>query len=255
MPEPSGRLDQLVFRGEQTPLLFRREVVASVVGAFLLVGVAYLVATQVFGVSLSFDAEPFQDWVEGFGVFGPTVFIAILAASVLVAPIPNAPIFIAAGLAWGPVVGTVYCMAGQTIGSAVAFWLARRLGRKHLARLVGPNLAARLDSLVLEMGGRVVFWSRMIPAVNFDWISFAGGMTAVPFRVFIFYSFLGMLFPTALTVVAGDGLGRDMRVTFTAGAIWVGTVVASAGYFWWRRRRWQAGADDDPRASTAGDSG
>jgi len=85
-----------------------------------------------------------------------------------------------------------------------------------------------------------VFWSRMIPAVNFDWISFVAGMTAVSFRVFIVYSFLGMLFPTAVAVVAGDGLGRDPRITLAAGGAWVGVILLSAGYFWMRRKHYLA---------------
>jgi uncharacterized membrane protein YdjX (TVP38/TMEM64 family) len=229
-----GELEEQLTGGE-TPLLLRREVVAGLVVLFLCAVIVYWATTEYFGISYTIEAEPFRDWVDGFGILGPVVFIAVMALSVLFAPVPNAPIFMAAGLAWGPVLGTLYCMAGLVIGSAVAFWVARRFGRRHLARLVGRRNAERVDTLVLEMGGRVVFWSRMIPAVNFDWISFVAGMTAIPFRVFIIYSALGMLFPTAIAVVAGDGLGRDARITLAAGGIWLGVIVASAAVYWRRR--------------------
>jgi uncharacterized membrane protein YdjX (TVP38/TMEM64 family) len=210
--------------------------VFGIAAAFALTAALYFIATEYFGLSFQIDAEPFQGWVEERGVLAPIVFILVMALSVLFAPVPNAPIYIAAGIVWGPVLGTAYCMAGLTLGSAIAFWIARRVGRKHLPRLIGHRAANRLDGLVETMGGRVVFWSRMIPAVNFDWVSFVAGMTAVPFRVFIIYSFLGMLFPTGLTVVAGDGLGRDPRITLAAGGIWVGVIVVSAAYFWARRK-------------------
>lgn len=238
--ETGASLEGMAFGGEETPLLLRKRVVFGIVAFFALVVVAYIVTSEVFGLSYTIDAEPLQEWVDDQGPIGVMVFILLMAASVLFAPIPNAPIFFAAGLAWGPVLGTLYCMIGLTLGSAMAFWIARRLGRKHLPRLIGPKLAARLDQLSEEMGGRVVFWSRMIPAVNFDWISFVAGMTTVPFRVFIFYSALGMLFPTAVAVVAGDGLGRDFRITLVAGGAWVGVILASAAYFWLRRRRYLA---------------
>lgn len=221
--------------GGETPLLLRRKVVAGLVVLFLLVVIAYWATSEYFGISYTVEAEPFRDWVDGFGILGPIVFVAVMALSVLFAPVPNAPIFMAAGLAWGPVLGTLYCMAGLVLGSAVAFWVARRFGRRHLPRLIGRRNAERIDTLVLEMGGRVVFWSRMIPAVNFDWISFVAGMTAIPFRVFIVYSALGMLFPTAVAVVAGDGLGRDARITLAAGGVWLGVIVASAAVYWRRR--------------------
>ncbi|NJD65512.1 MAG: TVP38/TMEM64 family protein [Chloroflexi bacterium] len=258
MPDqPEVNLEAMVFQAEETPLLLRKKVVGGIVLGFLLVAVLYVVTTEYFGLSYKIDAEPFQDWVEDRGLLAPLVFILVMALSVLFAPIPNAPIYIAAGIVWGPVLGTAYCMAGLTLGSALAFWIARRVGRKHLPRLIGHKLANRLDTLVEDMGGRVVFWSRMIPAVNFDWVSFVAGMTAVPFRVFIVFSFLGMLFPTGLTVVAGDGLGRDPRITLVAGGIWVGVILVSAAYFWVRRKHimGDGGHTPKPGATVPGESG
>lgn len=241
--EDAGQeLDALMFEDSQTPLLLRQPFVAGVVLAFFAVVALYVVATKVWGISFKIDAEPFRDWVEARGVVGVVVFIAVMALSVLFAPIPNVPIFIAAGLAWGPVLGTVYCMAGLTIGSAAAFGLARKFGRKHLPRLIGQHAAGRIDHMVDTMGGRVVFWTRLMPGVNFDWISFVAGMTSVPFRTFIVFSFLGMLPPTAITVAMGDGLTRNPAITIGLGGFWVISIVATAAYFWLRRSHWRAPA-------------
>ena len=231
-----------VFEGEEVPLLLRKRVVLSVVAAFGLMVVAYAVATIVFDIPTSFDAEPFKDWVDGFGVWGPVVYILVLALSVLIAPIPNIPIFIAAGLAWGPVVGTIYSMAGMMLGSVIAFWGSRWVGRKHLPRLVGAKAAERLAHLADTMGGRVVFWARMIPAVNFDWISFVSGLTSIRFWPFFIGTFFGMLVPTTVGVAAGDSLAKDVRITIAIGAVWIGTIALSALYFWWRRQRMRSRA-------------
>lgn len=240
-PDGIRQLEEQLVAGGDPPLLLRRRVVAGIVVAFLVVIAVYWATNRLFGLTYTLEAEPFRRWVDGFGPAGPLVFIGIMALSVLFAPIPNAPIFMAAGLAWGPVLGTLYCMAGLLLGSTMAFWVARRFGRGHLPRLIGKRNAERVDALVLDIGGRVVFWARMIPAVNFDWVSFVAGMTAIPFRVFITYSALGMLFPTAIAVVAGDGLGRDFRITLAAGGAWVAVVVASAVVFWARRRNGRQG--------------
>ncbi len=237
--ETAEHLDEVMFESDETPLLLRKPVVFGVVIAFLATVALYFVATNFWGLSFKIDAEPFRDWVEARGALGVLVFVGVMAASVLFAPIPNVPIFIAAGLAWGPFFGTVYCMAGQTIGSGMAFLIARRFGRKHLARLIGHKAAARLDALVDDMGGRVVFWTRLMPGVNFDWISFVAGMTSVRFRVFIVYSFLGMIPPTGVTVAMGDGLSRDPRITLALGGLWVAAIVATAAYFWTRRKHWR----------------
>ncbi len=233
-------MDDFIFAGESTPLLFqRRTIVLIAIGFVVLIG-AYVGMSAALGFSTEINAEPFRQWVEDRGWLGPLLFILIMAASVLFAPIPNVPIFIAAGLAWGAVLGTIYSMAGLILGSIAAFSISRKLGRKWLPRLVGSKASKRLDGLADTMGGRVIFWARMLPAVNFDWISFIAGVTSIRFRVFLVSSTLGMLIPTAVWVVAGEGLGEDFRKTVGAALFWLAGIIVSALYFYYRRRRWLA---------------
>lgn len=223
--------------GGHAPLLLQPRVLIGIALAFAVLVGGYFAAADAFDVSLSIDAERLQDWVGGWGPWGPVAFVAVMGLSVLFAPIPNAPIFFAAGLIWGPALGTVYCLAGLLWGSAAAFWAARRLGRRHLPRLVGAKTAARLDGLTLRMGGQLIFWARMVPVVNFDWISFLAGLTAIGFWRFFIFSGLGMIIPTGVAVAAGDSLGRDFRLTLAIGGGWLAGVLLSALYFWWRQRR------------------
>lgn len=230
-------LDAFVLGGGETPVLLRLRVIVGLGVVIALCVAAYVVAHEVFGFSWDIDAEPFREWVQARGAMAPIVFIAVMALSVLFAPIPNVPIFIAAGLVWGPWLGTAYSMAGLVIGSAMAFYAARWLGRRYLAKLVGAKMAVRLDSLADTMGGRVVFWARMLPGINFDWISIVAGMTSIRFSVFIVYSALGMLIPTGSVVIAGDGLSSNPRVTLLMAVLWFAAIVATGLYFWQRRRR------------------
>ena len=230
-------LEDFINEGESVPLLLRGRVVAGVAGVFLAIVLGYVVVARWYGWQMDLNAEPFREWVDGWGVAGPVVFMLVLALSVLFAPVPNVPIFIAAGLAWGPVVGTAYSMAGMMLGSLMAFYSSRWLGRRHLPRLIGATAAARLDGMAETMGGKVVFWARMLPAVNFDWVSFVAGMTSIRFWPFFFWSFVGMLTPTTVAVTAGDGLGKDIRITIAMGGLWMAGILLSAMYFWWDRKR------------------
>ncbi len=241
VPHPDA-METLAFDGDKPPLLLRKGVVIGLVVAFVAFVAAYIVIAQAFGLSNAIQAEPFKDWVEEQGPLGPIVFIVVLGLSVLIAPIPNVPIFIAAGLAWGPVLGTAYSMVGMMFGSVMAFYFSRILGRRHLPRLIGPKAAARLDGLTAAMGGKMVFWARMIPVINFDWISFVAGLTSIRFIPFFWYSFLGMLLPTTIAVIAGDSLGKDVRVTLALGGLWVAGIAISALVFWKRRNRFPKSA-------------
>lgn len=245
-PLAQRALRELVYEGEDVPWLLRGRVLVALAVGMLLIISFYGAALQVFGLPTSFDAEPLQEWVEERGVLAPLAFIAAMALSVLFAPIPNIPIFAAAGLIWGPVLGTVYSLAGMMVGSLLAFYVARIAGRRHIHRFIGRKAAARIDGLVDSFGGQVVFWARMLPIVNFDWISFLAGVTSIRVGPFLVWSLLGMILPTAVGVVAGDALGKDVRVTLAIGAVWVSSIILTGGYLWWRTRRSRAagGATD-----------
>lgn len=229
-------LGAFVFEGDEIPALLRGRVIIAIGIVIALCIAGYVVAHQVFDLSWTIDAQPFKQWVEDRGAAGPILFILVMALSVLFAPIPNVPIFIAAGLAWGPWLGTAYSLAGLVLGSAMAFYAARFLGQRHLGRLIGSKMAARLNTLADTMGGRVIFWARMLPAINFDWISFVAGMTSIRFTVFIVYSTLGMIIPTGMVVVAGDGLSSNPRVSLLMAALWFAGIAATGIYFWRKRR-------------------
>lgn len=235
-PSPAHALGAFVFEGEDTPALLRPRVIIAVGVVIALCIVGYVIAQQVFGFSWTIDAKPFKEWVQDRGPFGPIVFVLVMALSVLFAPIPNVPIFIAAGLAWGPWLGTAYSLAGLALGSAMAFYAARWLGQRHLGRLIGHRMAGRLNALADTMGGRVIFWARMLPAINFDWISFVAGMTSMRFTVFIVYSTLGMVIPTAIVVAAGNGLSSNPKVSLLMAGLWFAGIVATGVYFWRQRR-------------------
>ena len=76
----------------------------------------------------------------------------------------------------------------------------------------------------------------MLPVINFDWISYLAGLTPINFRRFFIYSALGMLLPTVIAVVAGDSIGKDIRITLIIGSIWIGGIVLSGLFFWYRSR-------------------
>lgn len=229
-------VEEELFEGTGTPLLLRKSVLIGVVMGFVAIAGAYWWLSSVFDFQLRIEAEPFQDWIDGLGIWGPIAYIAIMAVSVLFAPIPNAPIFFGAGLAWGPVVGTLYSLIGLLIGSAIAFWITRRMGRRWLPRLVGRRTAERIDGMADSMGGGLVFWMRMLPVLNFDWISYLAGLTSIRFRSYFLASGAGMVLPTFVAVGAGDGLGRDFRITLFYGGLWIVGILAGAVYFWLRRR-------------------
>ena len=62
-------------------------------------------------------------------------------------------------------------------------------------------------------------------------------MTGMRFTTYFVASAAGSLVPTTVGVVAGDALGKDVRLTLVIGGAWVLGLVLSAAFFLWRRSR------------------
>ena len=131
-------------------------------------------------------------WIEGYGVWGPVVIIAAMATAILVAPLPSAPIALAAGAIYGHTWGTLYVLVGAEIGAISAFAIARYLGRDVLMKWFGSQLNRGLTGsqnfLTLS-----VFASRMMPFISFDIVSYAAGLTVIKFWRFAFATFAGVI--------------------------------------------------------------
>lgn len=76
-----------------------------------------------------------RDYVEDFGPAAPLVFIVGYAVAT-VAFLPGTPLTLLAGLAFGPVMGTIYAVTGATIGLTLAFLVARYAARGLVASWV-----------------------------------------------------------------------------------------------------------------------
>jgi uncharacterized membrane protein YdjX (TVP38/TMEM64 family) len=164
-------------------------------------------------------------WIVGFlnssGALAPLVFMGMMATAVIASPIPSWPLDVAAGLAFGPWLGTLYAAVGAEIGALVSFFIARALGREAIERLVNPDKFLCPDCTTQTLG-RLVFVMRLIPGFSFDLVSYAAGLTAIPVRTFAVATFLGTLPPTFLLVYAG----REVIMASSTGRVVAGVVMA-----------------------------
>ena len=215
------------------PILFdparRRRIIGA---AALVLAVVFIIGDFAVG---DLETDDIREWGEGLGLWGPVILIAILAAAMVFAPIPNPPFMIAAGLIWGTVLGVVYAVIGQMIGAAIIFWISRRFGRKFIPRLVGERGAERIDLLAREIGPQLVFWWRMMP-ISFDFAAYAAGLTPMSFRFFMALVLFGSIVPTAVVVGFGDSLNHSWTARFVFGGLIVVAIAVPATVLYLRNR-------------------
>jgi uncharacterized membrane protein YdjX (TVP38/TMEM64 family) len=190
MEGPRGRA-----AARRGPLLLRLLLLAAALGALLLLG-------RAAGAAI----PRFAGWVEAQGALGPLVFVAGYAAAV-VAFAPASLLTLAAGAIFGVVTGTAYVFAAASIGACLAFLVARHGARSLVERRIArdPRFAA-IDRAIGREGRRIVFLLRLSPAIPFNLLNYALGVTSVRFADYAVAS-IGMLPGTLAYVYSGSLLG------------------------------------------------
>lgn len=157
-----------------------------------------------------------QEILADTGALAPLVLMALMAAAVVVSPIPSLPLDIAAGAAFGPLLGTLYAALGGLAGSIISFGIVRLLGRELVERVAGGHISfcrECSDKLLT----RVVFASRLIPGVSFDIVSYGAGLTKMSLGRFCLATFFGMLPLTFAYVSVGPLLVSGGLLSLVAG--------------------------------------
>lgn len=164
--------------------------------------------------------------VDAWGLWGPFLLILLMAAAIVFSPIPSGPIAVVAGAAYGPVLGTALVVAGSLLGAVVAFWIARCVGYESLrcwpaARGMLHKLDDGRSQTRLMM---IVFFSRLLPFVSFDAVSYVAGLTPLTFWRFGVATLAGVVPVSFALAYFGDHVaaatsGKAMLFLMVAGGI------------------------------------
>lgn len=175
-----------------------------------------LAAILYLGRSAGAYVPRFATWVEDLGFWGPIVFILGYAGATL-AFVPGSVLTLAAGAIFGLVEGTLYVFVAATLGSTLAFLVARHAARERIEkRIEGDARFAAIDRAVGAEGRKIVFLLRLSPVFPFNLLNYALGLTRVRL-VDYFVASLGMLPGTLLYVYTGKIIGDVAAVAGGAG--------------------------------------
>ena len=166
----------------------------------------------------------FAAWVDAQGAWAPLAYIGGYVL-LTIAFVPGALPSMAAGAVFGLGPGTVYAFLGEVLGGVIAFSLARYVARPLVEhRLAHSARFATLDRAVAAQGRRIVFMLRLSPAVPFNFLNYALGITTVRFIDYVIAS-IAMLPGALLFVYYGKLIGD---VAALAG----GAPVPHDGVYW-----------------------
>jgi len=126
------------------------------------------------------------------GILGMLLYVFITVIAVVFAPVSTLPFLALASTLWGGFVSAVLSIIGWSIGSAIAFKLARRYGRPLISKLINIKKIEHFENIAPPKN---MFWSIVFLRLAFpvDILSYALGLfTKIPFGVFMYATVLGL---------------------------------------------------------------
>jgi uncharacterized membrane protein YdjX (TVP38/TMEM64 family) len=120
-----------------------------------------------------------------------------------------------AGAIFGPILGTLYALAGSIIGAVISFLIARFLGRNFIETLVGRQIVICCECSE-SLLTKIIFISRLLPLISFDVVSYGAGLTRISLRNFALATLLGYLPLTLIYHTFGSVIrvGSGVALTF-----------------------------------------
>ncbi len=177
------------------------------------------------------DPERFRDLVEEKGWYARLLFVAMVFVQVLLALIPGEPLEICAGIAFGSIEGTLLCLAGIFLGSAVVFLLVRSFGIKLAEVFFSVEKLRSLRFLQNERRLDVVLFLLMaIPGTPKDLISYFVPLTKISLWHWLLLTTLARIPSVVSSTVGGDALGEG-KYLFAVIVFAVTCLVALFGAF------------------------
>lgn len=180
-----------------------KQMIEKGIGIVLLFG--FILINCIFFSNIS--GQDIQLIVSRQGIWGPLVYMGLFAVLPAVF-FPVAVLALGGGLAFGLLWGSVYTFIGALVNCALMFLLSRYVGRARISPYVKKRMNPKWQERLANAGGPqgflLLILLRLIPAVPYNLINYAFGLTDISFGAYMLASGLGIIPGTFVFINIGD---------------------------------------------------
>lgn len=169
-----------------------------ILGIFIVLVISIVVHYKLYNVS------NVRAIVASYGKLAPVIFLALC----IIRPVILLPVglfSVLGGIMFGSFMGGVYTILGSTVGSIMAYYIARYLGRDFIENLMHDKMK-KLDVKCREKGFLVTFLMRVIPILPCDVVSYICGLSNIKMFDFVMGTFIGIIPGTFIYSYFGSSL-------------------------------------------------
>lgn len=169
---------------------------------FLVLIIASVFVYQVFGEN--FSLEQVRQYLRGFGVWAPIVFILLYTLGTIF--IPSTPFMAAAGILFGFKYGLIYTIISGFLSSVLVFWVSRRLGKDWVESILKHKYLTMINKYNKRLENGAV-WDlialRIAPVMPFNVLNILMGISRIGIGDYITGTLLGLIPSNVVAVYFG----------------------------------------------------
>jgi uncharacterized membrane protein YdjX (TVP38/TMEM64 family) len=184
-------------------------------GVLTFVPLFLIILGYVFPSEFFASRESIRSFVYGFGQFAPIIFIFLQILQVVITPLSHYAVSLAGGFIFGVWNGFLYNWVGRVAGTAMAFYLGRKFGRRLVEKVVKPRTMKKYDSYFDE-GKILLFLAYFLPFFPDDELSYLAGVSSMSPQVFLPLMAVGHISGSLSLAYVGSGISAVKNPAFIA---------------------------------------
>ncbi len=150
------------------------------------------------------DCAQLKEGILAWGPWAP-LYLCMLYVLATLGFFPGIVLTLASGMTFGLVGGTLIVLVGATIGSVLAFLIARFFLRDSVEKhLKSKAWFQKFANNVEKDGFNYILFVRLVPLFPFTGINFASGILPIKLKHYLYGSFFGMAPGTFAYVYLGE---------------------------------------------------
>lgn len=188
---------------------------------------------QAWSVLTSDDEVRIQQWVSGFGWFGPVLLILAMIAQMFLLVIPSILLMVVTILAYGPIFGSLIVFGSVFAASSVGYFIGRYFGNSVVTGILGKKSQQKVEEFIDNYGFWAVIVTRINPFLSNDAISFVGGLLQMGYWKFIGATLVGIAPLTMYIAITGKSIESLKMGLFWGSLI---SLLVFGIYVWWDKK-------------------
>lgn len=167
----------------------KKGMINVLLGLLIIMSIGLLVYYSPAIIKTMSSMDNFRAYIHSTGHWGPVMFILFQILQIVVAPIPGEVVQVAGGYIYGTAIGSLYTTVGLILGSAIAFYFTRFIGRAYISRLLEKKNNKWMSFIHDEKKfSAFLFIFFVIPGLPKDMLVFVAALTSI--RSFRFFTIL-----------------------------------------------------------------